>query len=564
MTVTRILMAACLAFSLLGCQAPLTSRLAPAPQAPQAEGHLQLTINWPTRLQSGYEVAAIPNRTQAFRLAVLRDGIPVGAPRTFVRPDSSSATTSLQIELPAGDGYVLEAKAYDSETAFDEAHLVAQGTSAPFAIQSGRRTPVSLSLTVTNAPTLDDAQIPDGAARLAELILVGEHFGTDLAMIQATLKQGTQDPQPVQVLELVSPTRLRVKLPDTATTGSAMLKVFVDGIASNEVPVKILSSLEVLSTFAKRDASDFRTYYVPASVPLPKAVRGSYYDDGWKTLSDLAMTCKVTTGGQDVTATVLDAEGRLTLPAGTYSIEYASGAENVTITAIAAPLRWSSSTLGPLRVAPYYITGIASPGNKNEALGVDMSGFYYDTGLGVFLEPGDFTWDTDPPGFLSFEFPYYFNRRVIFDGTSQAGTGTVTGTLKYDSTRTLSFQAANVRIQDFTFQRATDPADWNSAWSDTVPAPLTLKVGEKARPRVRSLSLTDGTSVTVSEDYNFSNWLGWESRLVGGGAGSGVATANEEFGEGVITAVAPGEVEIRVWHEQDPLRTGTVLVTVTN
>ncbi len=564
MTVTRILMVSCLAFSLLGCQAPLSARLAPAQQATQAEGHLQLTIKWPTRLHAGYEVAAIPNRTQAFRLAVLRDGVPVGAPRTFVRPDSSSVTTSLQIELPAAEGYVLEAKAYDSETVFDEAHLVAQGTSAPFAIQSGRRTPVSLSLTVTNAPTLDDAQIPDGAARLAEVILVGEHFGTDLAAIQATLKQGTEEPRPVQVMELVSPTRLRVKLPDTATIGSAKLKVFVDGVASNEVPVTILSSLEVTPTFAKRDASDYRTYYVPANAPLAQAVRGSYYDGAWKTLSDLAMTCKVTKDGQDVTATVLDAEGRLTLPAGTYSITYASGAETVTMTAIAAPLRWTSTTLGPLRVAPYYITGIASPGNKDQALGVDMSGFYYDTGMGVFLEPSDFTWATEPSGLLSFEFPYYFNRRVIFDGTPQAGTGTVTGTLKYDSTRTLSFQAANVRIQDFTFQRATDPADWNSAWSDTVPSPITLKVGEKARLRVRSLSLTDGTSVTVSEDYTFSNWLAWDSRLVGGGSGSGVATATEEFGEGVITAVAPGQVEVRVWHDQDPLRTGTVLVTVTN
>ena len=564
MTLSRILMASCLAFSLLGCQAPLSTRPISTPQVSQAEGHLQLTIKWPMRLQSGYEVAAIPNRTQAFRLTVTRNGSPVGEPRTFIRPDSSSATSALRIELPAGDGYVLDAKAYDSETSFEEAHLVAEGKSASFAIQSGRRTPVSLSLTVKNAPMLDATQIPEGAARQAELTLVGTHFGTEVSAIQAFLTQGSQEPKPVQVLELLSPTQLRVKLPDTATMGAGILKVFVDGIASNELPLKLIASLEIVPTFAKRDSSNYTTYYVPAGEPLAQAVWGSYYDGTWKTISDVAMTCKVTKGGQDVTATVVGAEGRLTLPEGTYSIEYASGAERVTMTAIAAPLRWRSTAHAAYRTAPYYITGILSPGNLDYTKGLDMGGYYFDTGTGVFLEPGDFTWSSEPAGLLSFDMPYYYTRRAVFTATAQEGTGTVTGAYKYDSNRTLSFQATNVRIQGFTFERASNPNDFSSPWSAVLATPITLKVGQKARLRVRTADLSDGGSVTVNADYSFSNWLGWESRLVGGGSGSAVATVAEEFGEGLISAVAPGQVEATVWHEQDPLRVGKVLVTVTN
>ncbi|MNT61105.1 hypothetical protein D3C72_1987260 [compost metagenome] len=86
---------------------------------------------------------------------------------------------------------------------------MAHGASSPFAIRSGRRTPVSLSLTATHAPTLDASQIPDGAARNAELTLVGTNFGTEAAAIRATLKQGTQAPKPVEIVELLSPTRMR-------------------------------------------------------------------------------------------------------------------------------------------------------------------------------------------------------------------------------------------------------------------------------------------------------------------------------------------------------------------
>lgn len=564
MTLSRILMASCLAFSLVGCQAPMTSQVIQAPEATLAAGHLQLTINWPTRLQGGYEVAAIPNRTQAFRLTVLKGGVPIGEPRTFLRPDSASATASLRIELPAGQGYVLQAKAYDSETEFDEAHLVAEGSSAPFAIQSGRRTPVALSMTVTNAPQLDDSQIPDGAGRLAELTLVGANFGADPSAIRATLTLGTQEPKPVEILELVSSTRLRVKLPDTATIGSAVLKVFVDGVASNALPMAIISSLEVDSTFAKRQSYG-QPYYVPAGEPLARPVRGrAYVDNTWKSLDDLAMTCTVTKGGSDVTASVVDAQGRLSLPAGTYTVTYASGAEQATMTVIAAPLHWNSASLGTLRVAPYYIPGTASPGFNEPSKGVDMSGFYFDAGTGVFLEPEDFTWASNPAGVVSFELPYYYNQRMILGAGEQTGAATVTGTFKYDPSRTLSLQAINVRIQGFTFQRAADPKAYPLTWSGTVSGALSLKVGQKAVIRVGTVDLTDGTSVSVGEDFDFGSRVEAESRMADGSSGSAVAAVSESFGEATITAVAPGQVNLRVWHRDDPVRATLLPVTITN
>jgi hypothetical protein len=548
----RVLLAASLSLSLLGCQTVAPTQLS-APglagqQAAHAMGTVSLTIRWPDVNQSGYSVAALPHSTKAFKMT-LRQGDQVITEKTLKRSEANwqqdadgIATSTLKLDLRTGQDYILEAKAYSSETVFSDANQVAMGVSSPFEIRSGHRTPVRISLTVPNGPQVSAISHGAGAAG-SRITLTGTNFGADPSKLKAFLLVNGYERRAATVEALnAQGTEVTIVIPsfDYAPQGLAKIRLYVDGISANEQDFRFVQELmvdpsDILNKTEHTQSGPVTTLYAIAGKPFSAPVMGRYWNPstGQQEEASIPYTVKVRQNGNEVPGAV-DPDGRITLAnLGAYTLEFTSGSLKREFTCQAMTLNWQNYDPGTLKISKLFsVTG------HQQMAEVNLPAYLTDgTSPAVWFRPSDFDWTFSNPGVIltpSLSNQWYDSQpKMQFEATSFTGETTVTATLKLDPSKSFSFKVANIGLKGFVFN---------------VPK-LTLRANETAEIHAQ-LRLTDDTIVNPKDKHDIRSkflWsidnatLGsiqaktpqnqWENHLNGVGG----FTSGSQLGQGTIT-----------------------------
>ncbi|GEM_PF-4370173 len=547
----RVFLAASLSLGLLGCQGLAPSQLSvpnlTGQQTPSAKGNVSLTIRWPDGDRAGYNVAALPSSTKAFRMT-LRKGDQILNEKTLKRSEANwqqdtdgIATSAVSFELASGMGYSLEVSAYNSETALTEGNQVATGISSPFEIQSGHRTSVRISLNVPNGPQVTAMSHAAGGAG-SRITLSGSNFGTDLAKIKAFVTVNGSERRAVTVETINGDgTELTALLPtfDYPIEGLAKIRLYVDGISANEQDFRFVRELSVdssaiLSKTEHLSNGPVTTLYAIVGKPFVAPVKGRYWADGQQAEADVQYAVKVLQEGTEVPSAV-GSDGNILLPAlGAYTLEFTSGTLKQTFTCQAMNLNWLNVAPGTLKVSK--LANVTGYQNQAEAsLPAQLTGAANT--LPVWFRPQDFTWTFSNPSVVTS--PNLSNQwydqqpKIMFESTDFYGETTVTATLKLDPTKSFSFTVMNVGIEGFDFNaskvqlRKDEAVDLHARFKLTDGTFVDPKV--KWDIRSKFLWSIDPTSLATVAAKTAPNTY---DQTVNG---VGVVTAGSQMGTGTIT-----------------------------
>ncbi len=556
----RLVLATCLSLSLLGCQSlapiqPSTPETGGAQtegaKIPQATGTVSLTIRWPDGMRQGYNLAALPLSTRAFKLTLKKGSDPVEekvlkrSEATWHEDGNGIATSVVRFDLPPGTGYSLEVKAFSSETDLSEATQVAAGTSSPFEVRSGYRTPVRISLAVPNGPQATALSHAAGAVG-SRIRITGVNFGTDRSKIRAVVLREGYAPFPATIEALNSEgTEVTVVMPDAYTGGLVKLRLYVDGISANELDFCYLGglSVELPALPTRQNPSNWATYYhALAGKPFPLLMKGEYSDPQTgeaRRVESFEHRIKVLKDGLEVPGAV-GSDGRITLPSiGNYTLEVSAGTQwKSEFPIVAGTLNWFNTAPAMVKVSNFYeLTG------HYQSVDVSLPAqMIVDGGVSsVWLRPSDYTWTFSNPSIGTI--PYLssdWNQNqpnIQLYGTGIPGQTTVTGTLKLDPTKSFSFTLMNVGIQGFTF-----------------PTPVIKLRANETTEVAASVKLTDGTLVNPREKSDLQSKFHWTidlpslatvtkksgSQWDSSTYGVGVVTAGSQVGSGTITLMWVG------------------------
>lgn len=596
----RVILATSLALSLVGCHALAPSQMTTPPlgsasSAAQAMGSVSLTVNWPAMTR---KAQAMPGRTQAMVLVVKKNGVQVGDAKVLKRSESTTVmkdgqyggkTSQLNLDLPVGTGYVIEAKAYEQETGLlppspspspspsptatssPDASAsptpsptpsatssaapyrilttgdwvaptpIAVGTSGQFEVRSGSATSVGISMTVANGPTIVAPAVA-AAARGATISVTGANLGADATLVKAVFRNQYGNETQLEVQSVAADgTSAGLKFPSNmGGDGPGKLRLYMDGIVTNEVDFAMVNEIQadssslLSSTTNQQNGPAVTTYYMLANQAMTLPVQGTYWNNGNQTtVSNLPVTVSVKEGTTDLPSAVGN-NGAITLPTvgHTYNVTVALGDLTKTFTIKAVSLSFTASSISQQKVSKLNISGQAYV----QSYQLTVPGYLNTGGSAVYLRSSDYTWTYSTPGLVSAQPNDYGEantaKTLNFQAGDTPGTTTVTATLKMDPTKTFSFSIMNVGIKGFNL----------------YPTSLNLRAGATASVQAKVV-LTDNVEINPVDQYGWAAKFDWNTSNINfatverkpnsnnwsnDGNGFAIVTAGSNLGNGAI------------------------------
>ncbi|GEM_PF-5772707 len=558
-------------------QVEVTTQPATDPALTPTHSEIMIAIKWPERPLS---IQAIPLSANSLRVRISAvDGGEdlynelIGRNDAIATPDPNNPNIAPQAivrkyMLKKDVPYEIEVKVYKENVAsVTEASEAIAFTENPEAITlgAGETQAVKLVLKALYTPTAVEATY--GAGSGATVVIQGSGFGTSKSLIKAEWVKSDWDKSNLEVLS-VTDTAVTLKMPNV-TWGAGPLNIYRDGVKANgTVALHAVNNFDFPADDVlkiKRATTPADTFYAIAGHAFPLTLNRA---DG-KNFTNLVYSVKVKNNEtmQDVTATVLN-DGQFTLPDGKYTVTFTSGALTKDITIETGTLTWVSNPT--FVVAPYYIPGILS---ANKIVLTE----YYLTLYGqqqALFNKSDFTWGITPAGRVMADPDQQWEQNnYSFKAAATAGTATVTGMLRFDTTQTIQATVTNVRIDAINLQQTSNWDNWMPTWSTLTPgASLSLNVGDKMRLRVNSLALTNTTTKNnLANDWTLRDKLEWETFLPDSaepGSGDEVLSAAKTQSQDsqtdvTLTANAVGSVTLRAYHKDDPTKFRDVTIQVT-
>ncbi len=546
------------------------------PAAEQAQAAVTIAVKWPDRPQS---LQAIPWSANSLRVRITpRAGGEVVYDDLIGRPGPGDAyyaqVISRQYMLKKDVAYQVEVAVYRERVADVTASSEAIASTRPPAevtLGANENKALKLVLDPHYVPTMADASYAAGSDAI--VTLTGSGFGTDPTLLQVEWARSTWDRVPLEIVQ-VTDTALQVKMPDSGWNWySGPLTIHRDGIkASGNATLTHLYYFDQPGGDQLKVKDNSQLFCVLADRPFRFDVNRS----NGQTITHLAHTLKVTKREtqEDVTAAVFK-DGKYTLPEGSYLFTLTSGKLTNSFEVDAGTFTWSTAAVPSLTVSPYYISAdYLTPKNPNYMQGVNLAGYSLTVpGGSAYFAPYDFDWSYGTPGIAAVNLGHWdLNyRRLWVTPTQTAGSTTMTGTLRFDRSKTINFTVHNVKIAGFNLDTSTNPEQWNTAWTGALTEPVIVPLGGQARVRVKSVSLTNGSTKSVFTDSVFGDKLSWSSRLPGtmesaegmvGLTKTYSYHSSNSYTDLVITGEAPGVAEIQVEHVDDPTRVATFSVKV--
>lgn len=591
----RVILATSLALSLVGCNALAPSQMAPrlgttATSATQAMGSVNLTVKWPAMTRSAQ---AMPGRTQAVVLVVKQNGVEVGSPKVLKRSEAAGAmkagtygglTSTLDMALPVGTGYVIEAKAYEqatdllpptpapslspSATSSPDASAspaasasptpspaptatpapwvaptaIAVGTSGAFEVRAGSATSVGISMSVANAPSIVAPAVA-AAARGATVSITAANLGADATLVKAAFRSQYGSETALEVVSVAADGGSAVLRFPTMMNGdgSGKLCLYVDGIKTNEVDFALVNEIQadsssLLSSTEQLPNPPYQvtTYYMLAGQAMTLPVQGTYWNNGSQTtVSNLPVTVTVKDGATDLPSAV-GPSGAITLPTvgTTYTVTVALGELTKTFTIKAVSLSFTAPSISQRKVSKLNISGQTYDSQYQ----LTVPGYLNTGGSAVYLRSSDYNWTYSTPGLVSAQPNDWGDantaKTLNFQATDTPGTTTVTATLKMDPTKTFSFSIMNVGIKGFNL----------------YPSTLNLRAGATASVQAKVV-LTDNVEINPVDQYGWAAKFDWNTSDVNfatverkpnsnnwsnDGNGFGIVRAGSNLGNGTI------------------------------
>jgi hypothetical protein len=238
-----------LAFTLVGCQLPLTlpHAMTPAGQSPTGNtpdltptdtkvprmGTLRFAVRWPERSLPGFTAQVIPISTEKlkFRLSnpTLEGFVPIEQELPRQAGEEIASTT---LHLPEGAGYNASVIAYDQDDV-----AIAANTAANVTVTWGKTTPVPITLDALFAPIIDNLGLGHGTPGQT-VSINGDNFERGATVPVVIFPSG------VEALGTREGGTITATIPTGA--GSGQLKVRVDGVTStSNVMFQEVRSLEL-------------------------------------------------------------------------------------------------------------------------------------------------------------------------------------------------------------------------------------------------------------------------------------------------------------------------------
>lgn len=568
-----ILIAGCVALSLVGCTSIPTSQISlknvSVPGDQVARGHLNLTIRWPGLKKAGYSTQGLPGKSQAIVLVLKQGGAQVQQ-SVLKRSQANYATsvdgngvaiTNFRLDLAPGDGYTLEARIFDTETDADmgDAHQIASGLSQPFSIQSGLMTPVEMPVQVPNGPMIDPL-IFGASGRNGTITLSGSHFGTDASLIKAIFVPSAYGGQfPLDVIQ-ASDGQLTLKLNGNMATGAGKIKVYVDGVGANQVDFTVVDDINVdtsgiLANTTYANNASLTTLYVLKDATFSVPLTGMVYGASQTSVASVSATVTAKDkSGADYPLTVVN--GAFSLPQGYYDLTFSSGDLKKTFACESMALQFNAPSISTVKISKLMISGYQQQSD------VTLPGMLVGNGQNkaqqVYLRGTDFQWAYSVPGVTQRQGEGTSDNwadqqaKATFLTGMNLGTTHVTATLKFDPTKTFGFDVANVGPDGLV----------------ASPAAASLRAADVATLSLQ-VHLSDGTLLDPTTlDSSWNGKFEWSS------SDPNVATvvrrpqsntwSSAENGFGLVTGVGLGTTTINVKLTDNDAASLSIPVTVTD
>lgn len=558
-------------------------------KADEAMGSIRLSIKWPVQERSTQAIPASANtvrvriytvdasssaQTDAFNELIAR---PTGtqwdsATQQNVPVAFSSASYMLKKNTP----YYVEVKVY----AELKASVVGGSTAIAFTstpslvnLTANQTQDLALTLTALYQPTLATATYAAGGG--ANFEIAGTGFGTDAAKIKVYYKLAENNLQAMTVVS-VSDTKIVATMLDQSQLGD--LVVTRDGvtatIASGPVKVQGVYNLDLpYGSMWKQGNYDNSVntynYFVEAGRQLSLNPTGSWGGTWYDLATYSVSVTNITGGGNTNVSASTFAGGKLTLPDGKFKVVVNSGSRsssNFYVTS--GVMGWPS--LAAIQVSPYYLPGINDTSGLTSVSLADANLTSANDGGTTNFAYNDFNWTYAPTGVTSLDTNASNASNAKFKAFNNSVLGTATtsiiGTLKYDSSRTVTIPVKVARITGMNMAYSTN---YGGTW--TAGSTLSVNVGQDVDYRVNSFVLSDGT--TLALDNNARNNLGsyWDpitqttvTGLQYSSVDESVASIQSGGSTGRFRAAAAGSTTVRLNHWKQNTVFGTLGVTVQN
>lgn len=310
-------------------KAPESTSQQVLPAATKDYGWLNLSIRWPERDESGYQVSLLPTTTSAIAVWIKNDAGVIGEPTLITRASGSTkATTSIQVE--AADNLSVEIKAYrEASPDLDTAIPIAQN-SGVVNVKRSKVTPLSITLVPLNFPTVGGFSQNHGRAG-DTVTITGTNFGTGNVPVSVSFNGVA-----AQVATRVSETALSVVVPTGALTGNVVVKA--DGVASeSNATFWVLSTLGISAIKPGWDTGPSTRYPVLYGQALQFQHLAAWALKTGETAEQYGVAPGVSWSSTNPTAGSIDAAGRFTAGAthASASVTATLGSVTSTVQAVA-------------------------------------------------------------------------------------------------------------------------------------------------------------------------------------------------------------------------------------